>query len=171
MRGTMQPVAKPRTTGFTLIELMVVIVIGSILLAVAIPSYQSQIRKSRRTDAKTAVLELAGREERYFSTNGSIYSVTPADLGYPALVNQVVGSGYYTITVCSPAVAGCSGTPAPPAAWPAPAAPSYLVIAVPVAGLSQTQDAQCQAFFVDSVGRQMAIDSGGADASATCWSQ
>jgi type IV pilus assembly protein PilE len=48
--------------GFTLVELMVVIVIASILMAIAIPSYKTSIRKSRRTDAKTALLDLAGRE-------------------------------------------------------------------------------------------------------------
>ena len=68
--------------GFTLVELMVVVVIATILLSIAVPSYMSQVRQSRRTEAKTAVLDLASREERYFSTNGSIYSVTPADLGY-----------------------------------------------------------------------------------------
>ena len=56
--------------GFTLVELMVVIVIASILMAIAVPSYKNSIRKSRRTDAKTALLDLAGREERFNSTNG-----------------------------------------------------------------------------------------------------
>ncbi len=44
----------------------------------------SQIRESRRTEAKTALLDLAGREERFFSTNGSTYSSATADLGYTA---------------------------------------------------------------------------------------
>jgi type IV pilus assembly protein PilE len=54
--------------GFTLIELMTTILVGSILLAIAIPSYNAQTQKSRRTEAKTALLDLASREERYNST-------------------------------------------------------------------------------------------------------
>jgi len=58
----------PAVAGFTLVELMVTVMIAAILLAIAVPSYQAYIRKSRRTEAKTAVLDLAGREETLFST-------------------------------------------------------------------------------------------------------
>ena len=144
-----------RAAGFTLIELMVVVVIATVLLAVAIPSYQMQIRKSRRVDAKTAVLDAAGREERYFSTNGSTYTATATDLGYPNFTTPV-GSGYYTIAVCSPA---CNAG--------GPAAPSYSITATPVAGTSQAQDAQCTSFTVDSTGAQSQTGTG---AAGYCWS-
>jgi len=146
--------------GFTLIELMIVVVIATILLSIAIPSYQQQIRQSRRTEAKTAILDLASREERFLSTNPTGYTVVAANLGYGALPT-VIGSGYYTMTVCSPACA-------PSAA----AAPSYTVIATPVAGSSQAQDTQCTAFAVDSAGQQYAADGTGAYTAAAqqfCW--
>ena len=50
-----------------------------------------------------------------------------------------------------------------------PAAPSYTVVATPVAGQSQENDTQCGAFAVDSVGQQHAITSAGADNTAYCW--
>src|ERR1700674_4182384 len=106
-----------RPGGFSLIELMVVVAIATILFAVAVPSYLTYVRQSRRTDARTAVLDLAGREERFFSTNGATYSVTPAHPGYAALP-VVIGSGYYSLAVCSPACAPS-----------AVAAPSYTVTA------------------------------------------
>src|SRR5690242_1077544 len=146
--------------GFTLIELMIVVVIATILLSIAIPSYQQQIRQSRRTEARTAILDLAGREERFLSTNPTGYTVVAANLGYGALPT-VIGSGYYTVSVCSPACA-------PSAA----AAPSYTVIATPVAGTSQAQDTQCTAFAVDSAGQQYAADGTGAYTAAAqqfCW--
>ncbi|HTL22207.1 MAG TPA: type IV pilin protein [Steroidobacteraceae bacterium] len=146
--------------GFTLIELMIVVVIATILLSIAIPSYQQQIRQSRRTEAKTAILDLASREERFLSTNPTGYTVVAANLGYGALPT-VIGSGYYTVSVCSPACA-------PSAA----AAPSYTVIATPVAGTSQAQDTQCTAFAVDSAGQQYAADGTGAYTAAAqqfCW--
>jgi len=151
-------VMRPR--GFTLTELMIVVVLLSILLSIAIPSYMSQIRQSRRTEARTAILDLAGREERFFSTNPAAYTAAAASLGYAALPG-VVASGYYSVSVCSPACA--------PSAVPAP---SYTVIATPVAGQSQAQDSQCTKFAVDSAGQQYAADSTGAwtaAAQAYCW--
>src|SRR2546430_17273057 len=68
--------------GFTLIELMVVVAIATILFSIAIPSYMSYIRQSRRTDAKTAVLELAGREERFLSTHPAAGTSTANPLRY-----------------------------------------------------------------------------------------
>jgi type IV pilus assembly protein PilE len=148
--------------GFTLIELMVVVVIATILVSIAVPSYMSQVRQSRRTEAKTAVLDLAGREERYFSTNGAIYSTTPADLGYAGAFPVLVGpDNYYTITVCSPA-ANCDPNPN------SPAAPSYYITATVAAGTSQAADAQCQSFSVDSTGQQFST---GTFTSQQCWSQ
>jgi type IV pilus assembly protein PilE len=153
-----------RNRGFTLIELMVVVVIATILLGIAVPSYMSQIRKSRRTDAKTALLELAGREERYLSTNGSIYSALPADMGYTAFgVANPIGGGYYFLqapVVCN--VGPCAG------GLPAP---SFTITALPVPGQSQAQDAACASFTVDSTGRQSALDGGGANNTTVCWQQ
>ena len=149
--------------GFTLIELMVVVVIATILVSIAVPSYMSQVRQSRRTEAKTAVLDLASREERYFSTNGAIYSTTPRDLGYTggAFPAPVATDNYYTITVCSPA-ANCDPNANPPAA------PSYYITATPVAGNSQASDTQCQSFSVDSTGQQFST---GTLPSQQCWAQ
>jgi type IV pilus assembly protein PilE len=145
-----------RPGGFSLIELMVVVAIASILFAIAVPAYMAFIRQSRRTEAKTTVLDLAGREERFLSTNPAGYTQTPANLGYTGAWPIVIGSGYYQVTVCSPACA--------PSAIAT--APSYTVTATPVAGQSQASDAQCTSFSVDSSGRQFATGTGTV---AYCW--
>jgi type IV pilus assembly protein PilE len=149
----------------TLIELMVVVVIATILMSIAVPSYMSQVRQSRRIEAKTALLDLAGREERYFSTsvNSANYSQTWTDLGYPA-GTTTVGSGYYTVTICAigPGMAaGC-----PPSAQ---AAPGYAITAVPAPASTQLYDKQCQSFSVDNTGKQWAFDSAGNDNTPYCW--
>jgi type IV pilus assembly protein PilE len=72
-----------RSAGFTLIELMITVVIATVLISIAIPSYSKSIRKSRRTEAKSALLDIAGREERFFNTNNK-YSILPSDIGYGA---------------------------------------------------------------------------------------
>jgi type IV pilus assembly protein PilE len=153
-------------SGFTLTELMIVVVIASILLAIAVPSYMSQVRQSRRTDAKTALLDLAGREESFFSTNGSVYSNAPAQLGYSGAFPATTSGGYYRVTVSCVAGAGAALGCDPNAN--APAGPSYYLTATPVAGSSQAGDAQCTSFSVDSLGNQFST---GTYTPAQCWSQ
>jgi type IV pilus assembly protein PilE len=152
--------------GFTLIELMIVVVIATILLSIAVPLYMTQTRQARRVEAKTALLDLAGREERFFSTNGSLYTATPASLGYTGFgVGNPIGSGYYYLTVCASTVAGA--TPACDPNAGAPVYPSYYIIATPIAGKSQANDTQCTSFAVDSTGAQFAT---GSQNAAFCWS-
>lgn len=57
--------------GFTLIELMIVVAVVAILAAIAVPSYQEQVRKSRRAQAKSDLVEYAQMAERYFTVNNS----------------------------------------------------------------------------------------------------
>jgi type IV pilus assembly protein PilE len=148
------------TRGFTLIELMIAVTVIAVLLAIAIPTYQSSIRKSRRVEARTAVLDAAAREQRYYSINQTFTNYQD-DLGYAAVGTHTavtavpVGSGYYTITI-------------PNIAAPAANAPATFSATATAVG-SQVNDTACQTFTVDSIGQQTATDSGGADATAVCW--
>jgi type IV pilus assembly protein PilE len=160
--------------GFSLIELVVVMVVVTILAAIAIPSYQSQIRKSRRTDAKTVVLDLAAREEKYLSLNNS-YTSSPANLGYGtgAAFPQNVSSGYYQVYVCIASTAGSTSATTPcTAATATVAGTSYVVAAIPVTGTTQANDSACQYFAIDNTGTHFASASTagtGSDVSSTCW--
>ena len=58
-------------SGFTLIELMVVVVVSAILLAIAIPSYQSYVRKGHLAQAQQEMLKLADQLERHKAKNFS----------------------------------------------------------------------------------------------------
>jgi type IV pilus assembly protein PilE len=91
----------PSVRGFTLVELMIVVVIVAILLAVALPSYQNSVQKGRRADAKSALLDAANRQEGNMLDRGT-YSLELTDLGFnqnPYLSEE----GHYSVaaTVCS----------------------------------------------------------------------
>jgi type IV pilus assembly protein PilE len=132
------------------VELMITVVIVSILASIAIPSYTSYIQKSRRTDAKSTLLNLASLEERYFSTNNS-YTTAAGNLGYPAgtATPFQVGSGYYNITTLNttaaapPVNANSVGTPA-----------TYTITATAIN--SQANDVLCATFTINSAGQQKA---------------
>ncbi|TXR51518.1 type IV pilin protein [Reinekea thalattae] len=57
--------------GFSLIELVIVVAIVGLLVAAAIPSYQSYIAKSHRLEAKSALISFAQQMERHFTENSS----------------------------------------------------------------------------------------------------
>lgn len=63
------PASKNQSQGFTLIEVMVIVVIVGILAAVAYPTYQFAIRKAKRSEGKAALMQLMQQEERYYSQN------------------------------------------------------------------------------------------------------
>ncbi len=60
-----------RASGFSLIELMVVVAIIGIIGFFAYPSYLENAQKSRRADAKIALTEASARQERIYTQNGS----------------------------------------------------------------------------------------------------
>lgn len=80
-----------RRRGFTLIELALVLAVVAILTSLALPSYQGVVRKTRRTEAQAALLELALRQERWRSDHPA-YAQTPTDIG---LTNPHVRLGRY----------------------------------------------------------------------------
>jgi type IV pilus assembly protein PilE len=144
-----------RRTGFTLIELMIAVAIAAILLSLAIPAYNRYIRQSRRNDARSALVDLAGREERYFNTNGNTYTTNLNSLGYGTVATptMTVGSGYYSVVL----LPGASGS----------IATSYLITAVPIT-VDQLKDTNCLYFSIDNTGLQLAGTP--AVANSLCWS-
>ncbi|MGB4858260.1 MAG: type IV pilin protein [Dokdonella sp.] len=96
--------------GFTLIELMITVAIVAILAAVAFPSYQNQVRKGRRADAKSVMLDLTQQLERRYTTDRD-YTNLAAVCGQ-SVQSPTTGTAWYQVsTVCTPSAYTVTATP------------------------------------------------------------
>lgn len=69
---------KRRFKGFTLIELMITVAVISILATIAYPSYAEYMRKTRRAEGRTAMMELLQQQERYMTQNNTYLAIATA---------------------------------------------------------------------------------------------
>lgn len=137
---------KSKQKGFTLIELMIVVVIISILATVAIPAYQSYVQRTRRSEAKGAVLQLAALQEKHF-LNHNKYATS---LGSPASETLIdfpasTENGYYFLSISQ-----------------------TRVTAVKQAGGAQENDDECREFRYSLPDGEMTSVTEGL-APSTCW--
>ena len=135
-----------RLAGFSLIEMLIVVVIAAIIMSLGIPSYRAYTMRANRADATSALLRIAAAQERFFLEADS-YTADLADLGFdPPLTER----GYYSLLI-TPAAGGI--------------ATGYIVAAQAVPGLSQAKDGECLALTIDETGRR-GSSPGDAD---LCW--
>ena len=84
-----------RQGGFSLIELMIVVAIVAIVAAVAYPAYQDQVRKSRRADAQSLLMDVASRQQQFLlDTRGYAADVGSLNVTQPASV-----TAHYTVSL------------------------------------------------------------------------
>jgi type IV pilus assembly protein PilA len=86
----------PLQKGFTLVELMIVIVIVGILSAVALPNFLNQTKKARLTEARTLISAGLKNAQQEYLEGAAVGSLTCADIAVPAAQNN------WTYT-CTPA--------------------------------------------------------------------
>ena len=93
------------TKGFTLIELMIAVAIVGILAGIAYPSYQDNVRESRRADAKGALLGFANAMERHFTECNSYLGngANCGGTGKPTIFSTTSpvdgGTAFYNLTI------------------------------------------------------------------------
>lgn len=84
-----------RSSGFTLIEILIVVAIAGILSALAWPSYQDGVRKSNRAEAKAELMDLAQRLQKCYTTYGR-YDDPPGASKCAAFDSVNASGGYIT---------------------------------------------------------------------------
>ena len=116
-----------KNRGFTLIEMLIVMVVIGILAAIAIPSYQSQLRKSSRAAAQAFMAEIANKEIFYLQSQRTYWdcakpcaNFTPIGTAAPDDVGRFYDIGITKDDTTTP--------------------PSFLITAFPKSGTRQAAD-------------------------------
>lgn len=140
-------------SGFTLIGLVITLAIVAILAAIAYPAYRHTIVKSRRSDARTTLMNDAQQLEQCYAEYGS-YDPSGTTTGCPPPFAEhavLSAEGYYSITASS-------------------VSPStYTLKAVPTTKGDQNADTTCAQFTLDQTGDRRAYSASGSATSSVCW--
>ena len=139
------------TRGFTLVEIMIVLVILSLLLIISLPRYREQVQRTYRSLAKAELQKIVLRQEQFF-TEARAYAETLGELGYPGdsyvlgkdgnIREGSVPGGIYRLSM-------------------APLGSSYRVQAAPLQA-----DTRCGNLSLDGLGTRQAS---GPDGVSGCW--
>ncbi|RVU41767.1 type IV pilin protein [Rheinheimera riviphila] len=134
--------------GFSLMELMVAVTIIGIIVAVALPSYNSHMLNTRRTTATSCVVELAQFMERVYTTsmdyskNAGVATVLP-----PSSCRNDLAD-FYTLSLVA-------------------TAQTFTLTATPIG--VQAKDTSCGILTLDHAGARTAAGSGTAAKVRECW--
>lgn len=136
--------ARNKQAGFTLTELMIVVVIVGILAAIGYPNYQNFVREAKRSDAHATLSHMAAQQERYFSDQNG-YALSLTTLGYSS-ATAISQEGHWQVAL--------NGT-----------ATAFTISATPANGHS---DDDCATITLNSAGLKAAKNASSA-AVSTCW--
>jgi len=123
-------ISRKSARGFSLIDVMITVAIVGVLATIALPSYQSSVRKSNRGAAEAYLGDIAQRQQQYLLDQRS-YASTEAALG---LTTPGSVAPFYTIAI------GISAGPPP----------AFTASATPIG--SQTGDLSGQPLTLSNTG-------------------
>ncbi len=145
-------------TGFTLIELMIVISILALLASIALPSYTGYVARARRADARTQLLQVAQFMQRFYAANDGYQN----DRAGNGVLTQIPSSLKQSPPDGAAVYRFLSGTLS---------STSFEISMEPVPGGPMAED-KCGTFALNSSGVRSVVVAGVPDTSAlrdTCW--
>jgi type IV pilus assembly protein PilE len=143
-----------RKKGFTLIEMIVAVFIVALLLALALPGYQRQLRNSRRSLGSAELLQVMLRQEQYFLEHKQ-YAQALTDLDYPTSPYAIDAEGNAVSVLASDRIYLVDL---------AMRQDDYTLYAIPQ--LTQAADHLCGTLSLDATGTKSATGDG---AARDCW--
>lgn len=157
-----------RSAGFTLIELIIACVIIAILASIAIPSYRNYVISAKRSGAKSALAEIAGRQQSYYADRNR-YAANLASLGYGAAALYLGEDGQLQTTSDQStyriSVAGTASDIGSCTTSGSASATDYTLLATPQG--AQSADSRCGTLCIAASGARGASGSQG----SLCWSR
>lgn len=129
-----------------MIELLIVIAIIGILTAIALPAYTRYVTRTNRSEATTALLDLANKMEEYYAQNNNYgtSATTPATVG----ASDITQNGLYNLSISASAT-------------------TYVLTATPQ-GAQATNDTECGSFTYNQLGERGIVTTGTGTVN-TCW--
>ena len=139
-------------SGFTLIELMIVLTVLSIIAIIALPGYRDYVKRAARSEGKAMLVTAASAEEQFFLNNKTYTTTITGTTGLN--MSNMSESGKYQLTVAAGTTAnpGCAITTC------------FTLTATPQGG--QTDDTECGNFTLESDGTKGVSGTGGV---TECW--
>ncbi|HEX7867356.1 MAG TPA: type IV pilin protein [Variovorax sp.] len=98
--------ARKRSSGFTLIEVMITVAIVAILASIALPSYQQYVIRSKRSAAQAQMLDIANRQQQYLIVNRNYADKTALTASGYSLPSEVSGSYSYDVILSTTGIPG-----------------------------------------------------------------
>jgi type IV pilus assembly protein PilE len=151
-----------KVTGFTLIEIMIVVVILGVLASIAYPSYRRHALDAKRAEAKAVLSDVAAREEKYFFVCGKYTSNFAGNLTDAC---TAATSGLGLVTGATVTTMRSSGDNYNTAIALANANATYTITATAIGG--QAQDTDCATLSITQTGERNAT---GANPTR-CWTK
>ncbi|EIJ43885.1 prepilin-type N-terminal cleavage/methylation domain-containing protein [Beggiatoa alba B18LD] len=150
-----------KENGFSMLELMSVVAIIAILVAIAVPTYQSYVEKARRSDAKVSLSEVTQLQETYYADHNAY--ATTMELLMPNKDTKGFGSKTGKCTVATGVA--CSKEGYYEIRLTTATATNFVVEAkAPTSGV-QAKDTKCTSFTLNATGTKGATGTTSAD----CW--
>lgn len=148
-----------KQTGFTLMELMIVVTIIGILASFALPSYINHMRKARRSSVQALMMDASNREQQYlldkrqYTSQFTDMSVKNSDFDCTTVATKCSNS-YYDVTITVNSIIN-TGTTFP--SYTATAEPSFTITAT----AKGTQVKNGPYVALDSTGAKISYDLNG----------